>query len=188
MRDFHILLVDDDPYVIKATAKLLNKRGYYVTSASSGEEALSLLDETGFDLVITDLIMFKIGGLDVLKKAKQKDSETMVIIQTGFGDMGSAIEALRNNADDYILKPCEGDEICFRVERCLDHLRLKRKIKCYEKMIPVCSGCKRIRDDTGKEPGNGEWVDSDTFLFRRAKVDITSIYCPICLEKQREQL
>ena len=89
----------------------------------------------------------------------------MVIVLTGFGDMLSAIEALRSQADDYMLKPCESGEMFFRVERCLEKLELARKIHLYQKILPMCCVCKKIRDDTGKVPGRGDgspWSSSST--------------------------
>ena len=164
MRKYSILLVDDDPIIIKGTGSDLEEKGYEVTTANSGEKAIELLENTTFDLVITDLIMGSIDGIGVLKRAKEISPETMVIILTGFGNMTSAIEALRSGADDYILKPCESEEMYFRVSNCLEKLELKRKIKLYENILPVCCVCKSIRDDTGKEPGTGKWTQMENYI------------------------
>jgi len=129
MRKYTILLVDDDSLITKATGDDLKEKGYGVTTADSGEKAIELLENATFDLIITDLVMGAIDGIDVLNSAKEISPETMVIILTGFGGIASAIEALRSGADDYIQKPCEPEEMYFRVSKCLEKLELKRKIK-----------------------------------------------------------
>jgi YesN/AraC family two-component response regulator len=107
---------------------------------------------------------------------------------TGFGDMESAIDALRLHADDYLLKPCEDEELHFRVASCLEKLELKRKLKLYEDMLPICCVCKKIRDDAGKEPGTGEWMTVERFIGEKAKLTITSSYCPECAKKMEEKI
>lgn len=188
MKKYSILLVDDDPYIIRGVGKDLESEGYQVTTANGGEKAIEILGETTFDVVITDLIMEPLDGIDVLKRAKARNPETMVMILTGFGDMTSAIEALRLNADDYILKPCEPEEMHFRVSRCLEKLELRRKIKAYETILPVCCVCKKIRDDSGREPGTGEWLSVEQYMWTKAGLASSSTYCPACAEKVKEQL
>ena len=185
---YDLLLVDDDPFILEGIGEDLERRGYRVTRVNSGEKALEILERKSFDLVITDLVMEHIDGIQVLKKSKEKNATTMVILLTGFGDMLSAIEALRNQADDYMLKPCESSEIQFRVERCLEKLELTRRIHLYQKILPMCCVCKKIRDDTGKVPGQGPWVPVEQFIHERAKLDITSSYCPDCAQKTLEQI
>ena len=183
MKKYNLLLVDDDPFILEGIGEDLESRGYMVTRANSGDRAVKLLTKNNFDLVITDLVMERTDGIQVLKKSKEIDATIMVIILTGFGDMISAIDALRNEADDYMLKPCESEEIFFRVERCLEKLELARKIKMYQKILPMCCVCKKIRDDRGRKPGTGEWIPVERFIHERAKLDITSSYCPVCAQK-----
>jgi DNA-binding NtrC family response regulator len=188
MNKYKILLVDDEPIILKAIGRDLEMEGYHVTPVRNGEQALEALERANFDLVITDLIMDRIDGITVLKRAKEIDPETLVIILTGFGDMASAIDALRLDADDYLLKPCGAEEMHFRVGRCIEKLELTRKLKIYEKVLPVCCECKKIRDDTGKEPGMGEWLRMEDYLRDRGKTEVTSSYCPECSRKLREEL
>jgi DNA-binding response OmpR family regulator len=182
-RKYSLLLVDDDPFILEGIGEDLESRGYRVTRANSGEKALEMLQRHDFDLVITDLVMDRTDGIQVLKKSKELDATVMVIILTGFGDMLSAIEALRSQADDYMLKPCESSEMFFRVERCLEKLELARRIHLYQKILPMCCICKKIRDDTGRDPGRGEWVPVEQFIHERAQLDITSSYCPECARR-----
>ena len=183
MKTYNLLLVDDDPFILEGIGEDLESRGYQVTRADSGDKAVQLLAKDTFDLVITDLVMERTDGIQVLKKTKEIDTTIMVIILTGFGDMISAIDALRNEADDYMLKPCESEEIFFRVERCLEKLELARKLRMYQKILPMCCVCKKIRDDRGRKPGTGEWIPVERFIHERANLDITSSYCPVCAQK-----
>jgi len=180
---YNLLLVDDDPFILEGIGEDLEGNGYQVTRADSGEKAVAMLESTDFALVITDLIMGRIDGIQVLKKAKEINSETQVIILTGFGDIDSAVEALRSKADDYLLKPCESQEMLFRIKNCLEKRELIRKINLYQKILPMCCVCKKIRDDTNREPGKGEWISIEKFIHENADLDITSGYCPECTQK-----
>ena len=183
MNNHHLLLVDDDPFILEGIGEDLESNGYHVTRASSGEAAVELLGSIRFDLVITDLVMDTTDGIQVLKKTKEINSDIQVIILTGFGDMDSAIEALRSKADDYLLKPCESQEMLFRVKNCLEKQDLTRKLNLYQKILPMCCVCKKIRDDSGRQPGTGEWIGIEQFIHEQAKLDITSSYCPDCARK-----
>ena len=178
-----ILLVDDDPFILEGIGEDLENQGFKVTRADSGDRALELLAETDFDLVVTDLVMEDVDGIQVLKKAKDLNAHTMVIILTGYGNMKSAIEALRHEADDYLLKPCESEELLYRVKQCLEKAELSRKIKLYQAILPMCCVCKKIRDDRLTEPGKGNWVAVEQFIHDRANLDITSSYCPECAQQ-----
>jgi len=187
MKKYNLLLVDDDSYILEGIVQDLENNGYQVTRASSGEAAVDLLGASHFDLVITDLVMESTDGIQVLKKTKELNSDIQVIILTGFGDVDSAIEALRNQADDFLLKPCESQEMLFRVKNCLEKHELTRKINLYQKMLPMCCVCKKIRDDSGRQLGTGEWIAIEQFIHEQANLDITSSYCPDCAQKTMDE-
>ena len=178
MKRYDILLVDDDPFILDGIGEDLEGEGYRVTTAENGEKAIKVLDENPFDLVITDLVMGVVDGIAVLKKSKEISLETMVMILTGYGDMPSAIEAIRSDADDYLLKPCEMDELHFRISNCLEKLELCRKIKIYEGALPVCCACKKVRVATDKNPGSDVWVPMEKYINEKAGLRVESIYCP----------
>lgn len=180
MEKYRILLVDDDPYILEGIGADLESQGFQVTKTDRGDRALLLLKENHFDLVITDLVMEDTDGLQVLKKTKELNPDTMVIILTGYGDMKSAIEALRQQADDYLLKPCESEEMFYRVNRCLEKRELAQKLNIYQKILPMCCVCKKIRDDRHSEAGKGKWVSVEQFIHDKANLEITSSYCPDC--------
>ena len=184
---YNLLLVDDDPFILEGIGEDLENTGYQVTCVDSGEKAVKLLEKYTYDLVITDLVMDKTDGIQVLKKTKETNAETMVIILTGYGDVPSAIDALRNHADDYLLKPCESAEMVYRVNRCLEQAELARKIKLYQKILPMCCVCKKIRIDQKEATSPDKWVSIEKFIHDKARLDITSSYCPECAKKTMKE-
>ena len=187
MEKHKLLLVDDDPFILEGIGEDLERNGYHVTRASNGETAVELLESNQFDLVITDLVMDSTDGIQVLKKTKELNSDVQVIILTGFGDIDAAIEALRSQADDFLLKPCESQEMLFRVKNCIEKQELTRKINLYHKILPMCCVCKKIRDDSGRQPGSGEWISIEQFIYEQSDLDITSSYCPDCAQKTMDE-
>ena len=115
-----ILFVDDEKLIRHSFTRDLRTEGFQVTAVASGSEAINALEEGQYDLVITDLMMPDVDGFGVLKAAKRLAPQTSVIILTGYGDMQSAIDTLRLGADDFTLKPCQIDELVFRIRRCLE--------------------------------------------------------------------
>lgn len=188
MAKWKLLIIDDDEFILKSFAPALEGEGYLVSTAESGKAAVELIENQTFDLIISDLILDEIDGMMILKKVKQLNPDTAVIILTGYGDMTSAIDALRLDADDYLLKPCETEEIFFRVKRVLEKLTLYRKVKIYEKALPVCCMCKKIRDDSSIEQGKGKWLKMEDYMHEKAKVEVTSTYCPDCIEKVMKEI
>ena len=178
MKKYSILLVDDEESLQLTLANYLEREGYQVTKAESGEKAVEMIKKDyHFDLIITDLMMDGIDGIGVLKEAKQIRPDIIVMILTGYGSLDTAVEAMRLGAFDYMQKPCDKSELLIRTKRCIDHLVLHRKIKFYEKIIPVCCVCKKIRDDDGKEPGTGIWMEPDMYLNEKTEIDTSHTYC-----------
>ncbi len=178
-----ILIVDDEISIRLSLADELEYEGYTVDTAANGEEAFKVMTEKDFDLIITDLIMEGVDGIEILKKAKTLDPILSVLILTGYGNLETAIAALQLGADDYLLKPCEIDELLLRVKRGLAKREMHKKIILYENIIPICSGCKKIRDDDGREPGSGEWLRIETYIQRKTGIQSSHGMCPDCAKK-----
>jgi DNA-binding response OmpR family regulator len=111
-----LLVVDDESSVRSSLREILEQEGHEVVTAASGEEALSKLREGRFDLILVDLKMEGIDGLEVMTEAKQLTPDTVIIMLTAYGTLDSAIGAIRQGAHDYLLKPCNVDEIVASVE------------------------------------------------------------------------
>lgn len=119
-----ILVVDDEQSLREVLSIMLKRAGYAVTSATDGEEAVELLQKEIFDLVITDLRMPKVDGLEVLKAVKSTSPETVVLIITAFASADSAVEAMKQGAYDYLTKPFQVDEVQLIIRNALEKRRL----------------------------------------------------------------
>jgi diguanylate cyclase (GGDEF)-like protein len=119
-----ILIVEDDGFFREVFCDLLREEGYEVDVAASGEEALAKLAGNDYHVVVTDLVMQGINGLDILSRVKQKDPAIEVIMVTGHANMETAIFALKNGARDYLVKPINHDEFKHTVALCIEQRRL----------------------------------------------------------------
>ncbi|MGC8871819.1 MAG: sigma-54-dependent transcriptional regulator [Caldimicrobium sp.] len=124
-----ILVVDDEKLTLKNLSYVLSKEGYEVKTAESGTLALKYLQEEEFDVVITDLKMEKVTGLDVLEKCKEWWPDTEVVIITAYATVDSAIEAMKKGAYYYITKPFKLDELRKVVKEALEKVYLKKENK-----------------------------------------------------------
>jgi len=119
-----ILVVDDEQSLREVLSIMLNRTGYAVTSVAGGEEAVELLSREIFDLVITDLRMPDVDGMEVLKAAKSASPETVVLVITAFATADSAVEAMKQGAFDYLTKPFQVDEVQLIIRNALEKRRL----------------------------------------------------------------
>ena len=182
-----ILLVDDEQTLLESVRYDLEKEGYQVAIAENGETGIEKLRSGCYQVVVTDLKLEGLDGIQVLKEAKTLHPDSMVVILTGFGALDSAIDALRMGASDYLLKPCKREELLQRIGNCFERIELKKKIRLYEKILPVCCVCKKIRDDRGKEPGTGEWIGFEEFLVHHSSLDLSHGYCEDCFRETKEK-
>ena len=115
-----LLVVDDEPQMLIAIDETLRRSGYCITTAGSGMEALSRLKEKHYQLVITDMRMPEVSGLDLLRKVKNLAPQTPVILLTAFGTIQNAVDAMRDGAYDYLLKPFSSESLETMVRRALN--------------------------------------------------------------------
>ncbi len=135
-----ILIVDDDELVLESLKMVLKEAGYKVKAVSVPEKALSVFDKDSIDLVITDLKMPNISGIELLKEIKQKAPDCPVIMMTAYATVETAVEAMKQGAVDYIMKPFSADELELIVKRAIkekeikeENLRLKEIVKSVTK-------------------------------------------------------
>ncbi len=124
-----LLVVDDDRVGLKSLTRYLKKQGYAVTSAAGGREAETKLRKGCFDLVLTDLVMDEVDGLQLLHLAKKSSPNTEVIILTGHATLSTAIEAMKMGAYDYLQKPLRLDELQCVVAKALEKAQLRREVR-----------------------------------------------------------
>ncbi len=146
--DKRVLVVDDDRLIREMTRDALVQEGFRVATAASGREALSRLgDEGPFDLVITDLSMREMDGLELLERVKRASPRTEVVVLTGYASLESALQAMRLGAADYLRKPVSASEITYGVKRTLlrrrlmdENLSLRGRIQAFEaaRVLAAC--------------------------------------------------
>jgi DNA-binding NtrC family response regulator len=122
-----ILIVDDEKIALNNLEHTMKKEGYEVIGTQSGANALKLLEEQRFDLVLTDLKMEKVDGNQILKRSKEISPDTEVIVITGYASLQSAIQSIKKGAYDYITKPFKLDEVRNVVREALEKVSLKRE-------------------------------------------------------------
>ncbi len=132
-----ILVVDDDDLVLESLRMVLKEAGHKVKAVNSPRKALSLLEKGDYDLVITDMRMPEMSGIEFLEKVKEKDQGLPVIMITAYGTVDTAVTAMKKGASDYIMKPFSADELEVVVEKALEahrlreeNVRLKELVRC----------------------------------------------------------
>src|SRR5437870_8178498 len=127
MADATILIVEDEEKMRRLFDLVLRPEGYHLLQADSGEAGLKLLEEGNIDLVLSDLQMAKVSGLEVLEHVTRDYPDLPVVIITGYGTVKSAVEAMKKGAFDYISKPVDNDELKIVIRRALEMRRLTQE-------------------------------------------------------------
>lgn len=125
----HILVVDDEPSMRTTISILLKREGYHVSQAGDGIEALKMLERAPYDMVLTDLKMEGMNGMELLRQVKAVDPHTEILIFTAYGTVSSAVEAMKLGAYDYIGKPFDEEELLLKVARALERKALVREVQ-----------------------------------------------------------
>lgn len=126
-----ILVIDDEEDIVRVLSISLRADGYEVFQAFNGEEGLDVFENEAPDIVLTDIKMPGMSGIEVLQKIKERDNDSEVIIITGHGDIDNAIEALKYGASDFINKPVRDEALSIALQRATDKLDIRRKLKEY---------------------------------------------------------
>jgi DNA-binding NtrC family response regulator len=134
-----ILIVDDQEMMRDSLAATLAREGHEIVAAGDGPAAISRLEGSRFDLLITDLKMPRMTGIELLTEARKLRPEMPVVMMTAFATVQTAVEAMRLGAYDYIQKPFDGDEIKILIDRTLEHSRLKLENQALRTMAEVIS-------------------------------------------------
>jgi DNA-binding NtrC family response regulator len=140
-----VLVVDDELIMRKSLSRWIERDGYQVETAASGEEALKKLKDARFDILLVDIKMEGMSGIEVLKRIKETDPDTAVVMITAYGSIATAIEAMKNGARDYLLKPFDPNELGLVIDKIrdmqaqsLETLYLKEQIRAqtrFESML-----------------------------------------------------
>ena len=130
-----ILIIDDDPAMVSVISEICHERGHQTVAFNSGQKALEGLVGNAPQLVITDLKMDKVGGLDILRECREVLPQTPVIMITAYAKVESALEAMKLGAYDYITKPFKVDELQLTIQRALDHQSDRREIQTLRRAV-----------------------------------------------------
>ncbi len=159
MNSARILIVDDELIMRESLAGWLKRDGHQVQTASSGESALRQCRETRFDILLVDIKMEGMGGLEVLKRVKESDGDVAVVMITAYGSIDTAIEAMKNGAHDYMLKPFDPaelgvliDKIIHQQQQARENIYLKEQHKertRFESMLGQSTAMQRVFDLIG---------------------------------------
>ncbi|MCL5023345.1 MAG: sigma-54 dependent transcriptional regulator [Nitrospirae bacterium] len=139
-----LLIVDDEKIAVKSLEHVMKKEGYEVTATQSGANALKLLEEQPFEVVLTDLKMEKVDGLQILKKCRELSPDTEVIMITGFATLESAVETMKHGAFYYIAKPFKLDEVRKVVREATEKVRLKGENRQLREQVEAYQGKVKI--------------------------------------------
>ncbi|MCC6214713.1 MAG: response regulator [Polyangiaceae bacterium] len=192
-----ILVVDDEKFIRDVLADFLGMEGYTVRTAEDGAAALGELDRARYDLVISDLKMPRVGGLELLREVERRHPATVTVIMTGFGTVETAIDAMKRGAYDYILKPFKVEEIVHVVQRGLEkrrlaaeNLRLREALSLYKVSEAIAASLSMDEvvatiDDSGLTElgadvvatwladGSGGWMERS--VARQATIDVSEV-------------
>ncbi len=124
----NILIVDDNLTIHRYIEDILEGAGHRFAACESGESALGLFDSDAFDLVISDLAMPGMDGYELIKRIRLLDEDIPIIMITGVGGVDDAVKAIKTGASDFVIKPFQPQEFRVKVEKNLDHLRMKREL------------------------------------------------------------
>jgi DNA-binding NtrC family response regulator len=136
----NLLIVDDERSIREACREVAQSLGFSAYAADSAERAFRLLDSQAFDAVLLDLRLPGAGGLDALRRIKERRPEAVVIVVTGYGTVQSAVQAMKNGAYDYVTKPFSLDELKLLLERVASHLKLKSENRMLREKVKSKQG------------------------------------------------
>lgn len=151
----NILIADDDKVIADILKDIISTPEREVVICHDGREAVERIKADPFDLVVVDLVMPEIGGLDVLKYAKQINPDIIGIIVTGYASLETAVTAIKEGAYDYIMKPCKLEEIRIVIDRAAEKIRLHRENRELLKKLEKASQALMVLDrDKPADRGN----------------------------------
>lgn len=139
-----LLIVDDEKIAMKNLEHVMKKEGYEVTASQSGGNALTLLEKQPFDVVLTDLRMEKVDGMQILKRCRENHPDTEVILVTGYATLENAVEAMKHGAFYYLAKPYRLEEVRKVVAEALEKIRLRRENRSLREQVESYQGKVRI--------------------------------------------
>jgi len=211
--DFKLLIVDDLPENIRVLGSSLQQEGYIISFATSGEQAMEMALKSKIDLILLDIMMPGMDGYDVCRALKSKafTQNIPVIFLTAKTDKKDIVRGFEVGGVDYVTKPFNAAELSMRVrthlqlkrareiienqaeELAWSNKRLADKNKKYQQaidqietlkgLLPVCSGCKKIRVADADSKAQDAWVSLEAYLHEHTAAEVTHSICPECMAR-----
>ena len=193
-----LLVVDDEANIVDYLKQLLEDEGYPTLSACSGQEALNIIKHESINILITDIRMPKMDGIELINKVSRIEKNIQAIVLTGHGDIDTAIEIMKTGALNYLRKPINFEELLVTIEKGLAIIELREKlknktdkltqsnkklkkalseIKQLGRLLPICASCKKIRDD------KGYWNQIEAYIQANTNTVFSHGICPECCEE-----
>ncbi len=158
--DHQILILDDDPQILKVLSEFLGSEGYVCSTSDCSDDVIERLRTNDFDMLITDIQMPKCSGIEVTSRAKALNHDLSVVVMTGINEVGTAVQAMRAGADDYVLKPFDFSEISIAVSNGLEKRALIQKTRSHESELE-----QRVKEATSKlKESNLKLFETKTYL------------------------
>jgi sigma-B regulation protein RsbU (phosphoserine phosphatase) len=178
----NILIAEDEAVSRNILRSVLEAAGYRVTAAANGLEALDAWRIAESRVVISDWLMPELDGLDLCRRIREarQDRYTYYILLTGRSGKDSYLTAMDAGIDDFITKPVDADELKARLRVAERILGLRERIDALEGLLPICSYCKRIRDD------KQTWNALEGYIEQRSGAEFSHGVCPDCYRKHLE--
>lgn len=174
-----VLAVEDDPVSRRILTATLERLGHEVSVAQDGQEAWERLATAPAEVVITDWMMPGMDGLEFTRRIRARDGGgyVYVIMLTALRGRTSYLDGMAAGADDFVTKPFDKEELQARLRVAQRVLGLQREVKQLEGLLPICSYCKRIRDEANA------WSQVEEYVGRRTEAQFSHGICPDCYER-----
>jgi len=135
MKALGSVVVDDEENIREVLSNYLTSLGYYVVTAKDGTDALEKFKPGNFDLIISDLLMPNVDGLELLRRIREQDKEVVFLMITGYPSIETAVEAIKQGAYDYITKPFHMEDVKLRIERAFEKKNLKERLSTVQGFV-----------------------------------------------------
>ena len=175
MKPAKILLADDEQIARENLEYILKKEGYETVAVASGARALEELEKRDFDLVITDLRMPQVDGMQVLERTKELRPDTEVLVVTGYATVNTAVQAMQKGAYHYLAKPYQNEEVRILIRKALEKRELQLRVQELQRQVQATKGfpgthrqkCQDVRHSRRPSPRLRRRIATSSFWGRR---------------------
>jgi DNA-binding response OmpR family regulator len=176
-----ILIAEDDQISRKLLSTTLKQFGHEVMAYDNGADAWAAYDASPVRVIVSDWLMPELDGLDFCRKVRKRASTEytyFILLTANVQGKDTYMEAMQSGIDDFLAKPLDREQIWMRLKVAERILRYTREISNLESMLPICSYCKKVRDD------NNYWQQVETYISNYTGTNFSHSVCPTCYDQQ----